>query len=627
MKTTITLAFILLCSLLSGCAQQEISPARPLVTASPDILIQRLKDIDQRRIAAPQDVSLRAEHADITKKLVNDYLKNADVAVRQNNYTLASQQWHDALSYEPGNLRALQGLRKTHARRALNTLYQEAVTHSRRDPERALHKVQLVLEEDPNWPQARALRDHLLREVARVNQPESRLNRELQKPVSLKFREHNLIAIFNTISQMTGVNIIFDKDIPATATASLIAKHTTAEDAINVLLLSNGMRKKVLNRHTLLIYHATPQKEKIYRDIVVKTVFLGYAKAKEVNVALRNMVKLKDVHVDERTNSVTMRGSKESVEKAERLLVTLDRPEAEVTLAVEVLEVNSSDIEALGVNLPQKISAGFGKSEDDKSEGSGLPIKDINGSNVRVNIDNLSIDLKKVLSNARVLANPRIRVKNNKKAQIDIGETIPVLTSNVQDGFSQQKVEYQDVGLKLEVTPDISMDDNISMDVKFTLSSLGAPEKGEHDAVYYRTNKREANTTLSSLNGETQMLAGLIKQDETDTDSGTPMLSNIPFIGRLFGSKSHNKQRTEVVLLITPTIDRNLDLPGSHISTIEMGSDDLTGDSIQLRGLNQPSSEPEFSAPDLAPPAHFPPRAAALPPPTLDDTQPLSGVW
>lgn len=627
MKTTITLAFILLCSLLSGCAQQEISPARPLVTASPDILIQRLKDIDQRRIAAPQDVSLRAEHADITKKLVNDYLKNADVAVRQNNYTLASQQWHDALSYEPGNLRALQGLRKTHARRALNTLYQEAVTHSRRDPERALHKVQLVLEEDPNWPQARALRDHLLREVARVNQPESRLNRELQKPVSLKFREHNLIAIFNTISQMTGVNIIFDKDIPATATASLIAKHTTAEDAINVLLLSNGMRKKVLNSHTLLIYPATPQKEKIYRDIVVKTVFLGYAKAKEVNVALRNMVKLKDVHVDERTNSVTMRGSKESVEKAERLLVTLDRPEAEVTLAVEVLEVNSSDIEALGVNLPQKISAGFGKSEDDKSEGSGLPIKDINGSNVRVNIDNLSIDLKKVLSNARVLANPRIRVKNNKKAQIDIGETIPVLTSNVQDGFSQQKVEYQDVGLKLEVTPDISMDDNISMDVKFTLSSLGAPEKGEHDAVYYRTNKREANTTLSSLNGETQMLAGLIKQDETDTDSGTPMLSNIPFIGRLFGSKSHNKQRTEVVLLITPTIDRNLDLPGSHISTIEMGSDDLTGDSIQLRGLNQPSSEPEFSAPDLAPPAHFPPRAAALPPPTLDDTQPLSGVW
>jgi len=425
------------------------------------------------------------------------------------------------------------------------------------------------------------------------------------------------VAICNTISQMTGVNIIFDKDVPSTTTATLIAKNTTAEDAINLMLLTNHLRRKVLNNNTLLIYPATQQKEKMYQDIVVKTVFLGYAKAKDVNVALRNMVKLKDIHVDERTNSVSLRGPKETVEKAERLLVTLDRPEAEVTLAVQVLEVNSSDIEALGINLPQKISAGFVSGAED--EGSGIPLKGFNSSNVRVNIENMSVDLRKVLGNARVLANPRIRVKNNKKAQIDIGETIPVLTSNVQDGFSQQKVEYQDVGLKLEVTPDISVDNNILMDVKFTLSSLGTAERGEHGTVYYRTNKREANTTLSSLNGETQMLAGLIKQEESVIDSGTPVLSSIPVIGRLFGSKSHNKQRTEVVLLITPTIDQNLDLPGSHISTIDMGTDDLTGDSIQLRSLPQSDTGQRYTAPELAPPAQFPARTSTLPPPVLDD--------
>lgn len=625
MKIKSTFAFILLCPLLSSCAQQETSSSLLSDTTTPGALIQRLAKIDRQRRAAPQDVALRAERADITKELADYYLKDADLAVRQNNYALATQKWRDVLNYEPGNMRALQGLRKMDARRALDVLYQEAVNNSRRDPELALSKIQQVLEEDPNWPQAMALRDHLLREVARINQPEDTLNRELQKPISLKFREHNLITIFNTISQMTGINIIFDKDVSPTATASLIAKHTTAEDAISVLLLSNGLRKKVLNSHTLLIYPATPQKEKLYRDIVVKTVFLGYAKAKEVNVALRNIIKLKEIHVDERTNSVTVRGPKESVEKAERLIVTLDRPEAEVTLAVEVLEVNSSDIEALGVKLPQNISAGFSKSEDDNGKGSGLPVKDINTKNLRVKIDNVSIDLKKMLSNARVLANPRIRVKNNKKAQIAIGETIPVLTSNVQDGFSQQKVEYQDVGLKLEVTPDVSMDDNISMDVKFTLSSLGLPEPGEHGAVYYRTNKREANTTLSSLNGETQMLAGLIKQDENDTNSGTPLLSEIPGLGRLFSSKSHNEQRTEVVLLITPTIDRNIDLPGSHISTIEMGSDDLTGDSIQLRDPKPLDSGQGYAAPDLAPPAHFPSRSTVLPPPVLDGTLPRNG--
>jgi general secretion pathway protein D len=619
MKKNIALVFLFLCALLSGCAQQNPPSVRESVTASPPVLVKRLQEIDQQRIAAPQDVALRAEQTDIVRKLVNDYLKNADLAVRQNNYELASQMWHDALTYEPGNLRAQQGLRKVDARRALDRLYRQAVESSKHSPDRALQSINQVLEEDPNWPQARALRDHLLREVARMNQPESRLHQELQKPVSLNFREHNLPTIFNAISQMTGVNIIFDKDVPTTATATLIAKRTTAEDAINLLLLSNNLRKKVLNSHTLLIYPATPQKEKIYRDIVVKTVFLGYAKAKDVNVALRNMVKLKDVHVDERTNSVTIRGSKESVERAERLLVTLDRPEAEVTLAVEVLEVYSSDVEALGVNLPQKISAGFGSGEESKSKGGGIPLKHFNAGNILVNVENMSVEMKKILSNARVLANPRIRVKNNKKALIDIGETIPVLTSNVQDGFSQQKVEYQDVGLKLEVTPEVSMDDNISMDVKFTLSSLGAEEKGEHGTTYYRTNKREANTTLSSMNGETQMLAGLIKQDETDADSGVPLLSRIPGLGRLFGSKSHNKQRTEVVLLITPTIERDLDLPGSHISTIEMGSDDLTGDGIQLRDLQQEQPEEGFNAPELAPPARFPSRTATLPPPVIND--------
>lgn len=618
MKKKLSLTFLLACTLLSGCAQRTTPPLRESVTASPSVLIKRLKEIDQQRIAQPGDIALRAEQADIRKKLVDEYLKNADLAVRQNNFTLATQLWRDTLTYEPGNQRALQGLRKVDARRALDVLYREAVANSQHNPAQALHKIQQVLEEDPNWPQARALRDHLLREVARVNQPEQRLNRELQKPIALNFREHNLMTIFNTISQMTGVSIIFDKDIPSSATASLIAKRTTAEDAINVLLLSNNLRKKVLNSNTLLIYPATAQKEKIYRDVVVKTIFLGYAKAKDVNVALRNLVKLKDIHVDERTNSITLRGSKESVEKAERLLMTLDRPEAEVTLAVEVLEVNSDDLEALGVNLPQNITAGFGSSKSDKT-GPGIPIHDLNRNNIMVDVGTMSVDLQKALSNARVLANPRIRVKNNKKALIDIGESIPVLTSIVQDQFSQQKVEYQDVGLKLEVTPEVSMDDNISMDVKFTLSSLGTAESGADGTKYYRTNKREANTTLSSMNGETQMLAGLIKQDESDGNRGTPLLSDIPLLGRLFSSHSERKQRSEVVLLITPTIERNLDLPGSHISTIEMGSDDLTGESIQLRDLQHTDSGTGFSAPELAPPARFPDRTATLPPPIVDE--------
>jgi general secretion pathway protein D len=625
-KVTFTLS--ILGALLSGCAEHNLPQTTETVSLhSPESMAARLVQLDRERVDHPNNISLRAEQTDLTNQLIASYLRQAEVAVRRNNYELAAENWKSALLYQPGNLRAQQGLRKINAWRAVDKTYREAVKLSTRDPELALRKVKQVLEEDPNWPQGRALRDHLLREISMMNQPAKRLSRELQKPISLNYRQHNLMAIFSSVSQMTGVNIIFDKDVSSSATTSIIAKDTTAEDAIDVLLMSNNLRKKALNANTLLIYPATAQKEKVYREIVVKTIFLAYAKAKDVNVALRNLVKLKDVHVDERTNSVTIRGSEESVDKAERLLVTLDRPEAEVTLAVEVLEVNTEDVQKLGMTLPQQASLSFGKVGDSgssttSSTNNKIPLSSLSPRNMLVSIDGMSLDMKQVLSHAKVLASPRIRVKNNKKALVDIGQKIPVLTSNASsDGFLSQKVEYQDVGMKLEVTPDISMDDNISMEVKFTLSSLGTPQPGKDGVVYYSTNSREANTVLSSSNGETQMLAGLIKQEDTDLDSGVPYLSKIPGIGRLFSNKGDEKKRTEVILLITPTIERNLDLPGSHVSTIDMGTDELTGENLQLRGTAPEHIIPNFEAPRLAPPAQFPDHSAGLPPPVIKNEQ------
>lgn len=606
----------LISSLLTGCAHHYETEQTAMQPESNEALIASLAEVDKARIRAPEDVALRIKQQNLSSRLAANYMREAEQATARNDFVRSSQLWHSALLYQPGNHQAKQGLRKVDGWRALDRLYQQAVELSPRDPEQALKKVQKILAENPNWPQAKALRDHLLRGIAMQNEPETKLNNELRKPISLSFRQHNLIAIFDTLSQLTGVNIIYDKDVSTSATASIVARKTTAEDALKLLLLSNQLRKKVLNGNTILIYPASPQKEKMYRDVVVKTVFLGYAKAKDINVALRNMVKLKDVHVDERTNSVTIRGTRESVEKAERLLVTLDRPEAEVTLAVEVLEVNAKDVEKLGVNYPGQVGIGFNSPEGSNGN---ILLNGFNRGNMFVNLganQGISVDMQKIRANAKVLANPRIRVKNNKKALIDIGERIPVLTSTISEGFSQEKVEYQDVGLKLEVTPEISVDSNISMDVKFNLSTVGSAERSKDGVAYYRTNNREASTVLSSQSGETQMLAGLIKQDDKNSGAGLPYLSAIPGIGRLFGSKENSSERTEVILLITPMIERNIDLPGSHISTIDMGTEESQGEGgFQLRGVEIPAENSAIEAPPLAPPAQFPASVRTLPAP------------
>jgi len=604
-------------TLLAGCVSSKpVAPedAGPVNTAS---LLDTLQHIDSQLKQRPQDVELRTQRQLLVTQLVEGYIATARQAAAKNNYLAASDAWQAVLRYQPGHFVAQQGLQKIDRLRVLDKLYQQAMAQYQTDPEQALAKIQQILEESPGWPQAAEMRDHLMREIAVQNQPEKKIKRELRKPVSFSFSKHNLKEIFAAISQITGINIIYDKDVSDVATASLIAHDTSAENALNLLLLSNQLRKKILNGNTLLIYPATLQKEKLYRDTVVKTVFLGYAKAKELNVALRNLIKLRDVHVDERTNSVTFRGPRESVEKAEQLLLTLDRPEAEVTLAVEVLEVDAKDVESLGINFPGQIGIGFNSIE---SGNSNIAINALNKNNMFVNLGSgqgLSANMQKIRSHGRVLANPRIRVKNNKKAVVEIGERIPVLTSSISEGFSQEQVEYQDVGLKLEVTPDISVDNTISMDVKFNLSTIGSAEHSKDGVAYYRTNNRDAATVLSSQNGETQMLAGLIKESDSAGLNGLPMLADLPLLGKFFGSRESNHERTEVVLLITPTIERSIDLPGTHINTIEMGSEDAPGESAYLPPAAEEMPEAShFAPPPLTPQATFPARKK-LPAPTL----------
>lgn len=607
-KKPLALAISLL--LLAGCSTTKVPDSPMAAKETPQqVLVNSLEKLAAQRATDPDNIELKSREQIEASQLVNIYLLQAEQALKENRYVDAADLWRKVLNYQPGNSRAMQGLRRISTYRALNATYTQAVNLALQNPEQALQKIQLVLEEEPNWPQAKALRDHLLRKLSASNLPYDRMNAELKKTISLNFRSHNIIDIFNTISQMTGVNIIYDNDVSTSAKASIVASNTTAEDAINLLLLSNQLRKKILNGNTLLIYPASQSKDKIYREIEVKTFFLGYAKAKEVNVALRNMLKIKDIHVDERTNTITIRAPSETVSMAERLLVTLDRPEAEVTLEVQVLEISSKDSFNLGIKYPEAIGVQTNPTTTGEEGKSGttvnnIPLSGLSKNNISLLLgDGIKVNVSQLISKSKVLANPRIRVKNGKKAEIEIGEEIPIKTAVVSSEFKSDKVEYKNVGLKLQVMPDISLDGSITMDVNFELSNLGIKEDGN-----YRTSKRAAKTVMSSENGQTQILAGLIKQDQQESEGGIPWLNKIPVLGYLFGSKGHEKQRTEVVLLITPHLERNLDLPGGHVSSIPLGTEDMPGEQntiLHSEGKIKLNAE-NFSLPELAPPAQLP---------------------
>lgn len=578
----------------------------------------------------PDDMRLDSARYKQVDALVRSYQQQADQALAAGDDEAALEKLRAVLNYDSGNMRARQTIDQLESRRHLQQLLAQAKSIAEDRPEEALKVVHQVLEERPSWSDAVRLRDTLMRRIAETNTLSPVFDASMKKPVSLTFRSHSLIGIFDAISELAGVNFIFDADVPRQTLASISARKTTAEDAINLLLVTNQLRKKVLNSNTLLIYPARSNKEKEYRDMAVKTFFLSHGNAKSVSVALKMMIKIRDVHIDERINAVVVRDAPEILELASRLVQALDRPEAEVTLDVQVLEVGSNDLLNFGTQLPREVNIGFNGTEGSNN----LPLatlSSINRSNMFVNLGDqkgVTLNLLQQAAQTQVLANPKIRVKNGKKAQIEIGQKIPVVTNLMSDsGATSEKVEMLDVGIKFEVMPTISLDGEITVDIDLTVSSLGAPEVSPKKATYYRINQRKTKTTLTARDNETQILAGLITRENRDVKSGLPWISQFPLLDRLFGTSKNEKEKSELVLVITPHIERKLELPGAHVTTFISGTEArVSTDSLILRNTegarasaDEAGSAPMFNAasadddslpqtmPTLMPPAEEPP--------------------
>jgi general secretion pathway protein D len=583
--------------LLAGCTVPRAIEATDRLAAqgnteAAEAAIERLRLAKKDH---PKDMRLDNALYRQIGNLTARYLREAEQALAAGDEATGRQRLDKALEYDSGNMRARQMLDQLANRRYLETLLEEARKLADSKPDEAMPLLERVLEEHPSWTDASQLRDTLMRRKAESQTLAPALDASLQQPVSLNFRSTSLMQIFQTISKLAGVNFVFDAEVSGNVTASISASKTTAEDAINLLLATHQLRKKILSGNTLLIYPARPDKERQYRDMAVKTFFLSHASAKTVSGAVKAMIKISDVHVDERINALVLRGAPETLELASRLVQALDRPEAEVTLDVQVLEVSSNDSIRLGVQYPEGVTIGVnGAPERDGARERGspkIPLSAFRKDNLFVNLNGqsgLTLNMLQTSSNLQVLANPKIRVKNGKKAQIEIGQKIPVVTNLMSDaGATSERVEMLDVGLKFDVVPTISLDGEIAVDIDLTVSSLGAVEVSPKNARFYRVNQRKIKTTLTATDNQTQILAGLINREDRDSSSGLPGMSRIPLLGRLFGSGEDGNDKTELVLVITPHIERKLELPGTHVTTFISGTEaHVSGESLVLRGTD-----------------------------------------
>lgn len=396
------------------------------------------------------------------------------------------------------------------------------------------------------------------------------------RPISLDFRDAPLSSLLEAMRDGSGINFVVDREVQMDRRASVFVRSVQVEDAMDLVLSAFQLSRRIVDSKTVLVYPNTPEKHKEHREQVIRVFHLAHAQAKTTATLLQNMLRIQPPFVDERANFLAVRESADIIALAERLVALHDIGEAEVMLEVEVLEVKTSRLTELGINFPSSLTL----TPLPAAGQSGLTlesVRNLNSSRVGVSVAGLLINLRREVGDFNTLANPRIRSRSREKATILIGDKVPVITTTAgSSGFVSENVNYLDVGLKLEVEPIVSPDDEVTIKLGLEVSSLAGQVRTAGGSVAYQIGTRNANTQLRLRDGETQLLGGLISNEDRTNSNRVPGLGDLPLAGRLFSSQKDDVQRTELVLAITPRILRSAARPDVAQAEMWVGTESFT---------------------------------------------------
>ncbi len=433
--------------------------------------------------------------------------------------------------------------------------------------------------------------------------------------------------IFTAIAKFADLNVVFD---PAFRDERITAdlRNTTLSGALASLTASTHTFYRVTAPRTITIVPDTPAKRREYEEQIVQTFYLSNAEIKEVIDLLRIVVDVRQISQTTAVNAISLKDTPERIAAAGRLITAIDKARPEVVIDVELLEIDRTRLREYGLQFATPGGeGGISGSLDANREGLTLEgLSNLTSSQVLVTgLPALYYRLLKSDTATRTLANPQLRTSEGIAAQARFGERIPVPVTTfapiATGGINQQPITsfvYEPIGVNIDITPRTHHDDEVSLALKISLSNIS----GSLNNLPTFGN-REITTTIRLKDGETNMLAGLIRDEERTTMTGLPGLSDLPLIGRLFGNNRKEAHESDIVLTLTPHIVRVLDLSESDLRPFRLGRDAGAAPTVDL-----PNALPRDRAPDALDPAE--PPASTFPQPRqpgqAPPTDPLKGT-
>lgn len=535
----------------------------------------------------PEDKEVRLLLINAKRNASLAHLTVGDGLLKENRFDEAITEFQTSIALDPTNIKAESLLEKSRAMKESEYQLKRAETFMNTEnfiqAEKAL---ETAVKLNPQNQKAQESLAALKAKTAPSSPLRTRL--DAVSPISLKFKDTPILNIFEALTKLTGVNFIFDRDLQDHK-ATIFVTDAAFDEFMDVFLRTNRLASKIVNPKTMIIYPDTADKAKEYRDLQIRTFYLANLDTKRAVALLSKVLKSKDVTPNDILNAVVIRGSKEMVDVASRVIEANDRQVSEIMMGVEILEVARTKDLNLGVEFnPPSVSVGLGEpssgffNQDPASDGfralGGASLKALRkatAENVLLSLPTATINLLKQDGDTNILAKPQLRVKNGEKARIHIGERVPLRSNRRIEttGEVTNDYQYQDVGIKLEVEPIINLHDDITIKMILEVSALGS-NLGTAADPQYAISTRTAQSVLNIRAGETIILGGLISDEERRTIRKVPFLGDIPILGHLFSNKNNNDVKTDILMAITPIVIRSLDVPDPSVTRIWSGKED-----------------------------------------------------
>jgi general secretion pathway protein D len=450
----------------------------------------------------------------------------------------------------------------------------------------------------------------------------------VRMPGSLVFRDASSRDVFTAIARLGGISLVFDPQFRE-APVTVDLRNASLDDALTAVAGATRTFFRVNAPQTVIVIPDTPAKRREYEEEIVRTFYLSNADSKETMDMLRLVLDARRLSLLTATNAIVIKDTPEHIVAASRMLAAIDKAKPEVIIDVQLLEVDRTRLLEYGLQVASPGSPGINGSVTIASDANQTltlqMLKNLSASDILLtNLPGIFYRLLKSDANTRILANPQLRASEGSTASARFGDRVPVpvttFTPIATGGTPQQPIvsfNYENIGVNIDITPRTHHDDDVTLLLNVAVTNISGTGFGGLPTF----GNREIKTQIRLRDGETNLLAGLIRDDERRLVEGVPGLSDIPGVGKAFGHTTKTAQQTDIVLTLTPHIVRVLDLTESDLRPFRVSRDSsLTGGGAELPVLPAVLPPPPAQTPTPAlPPAPTPgatPIQPAQPPPT-----------